>query len=688
MSTYRSGELPFKPRARLLLLLGNELIRDSGIAVFELVKNAYDADATEATVTMYDIEDFRKARIVIEDNGTGMDWETVTGIWLEPGTNNRAQDRKEDKRTPKFRRLPLGEKGVGRFAAHKLGKQITLITRSKDKSEVIVEIDWESFRKRKYLKDVEVSVSERSPKVFPKNKTGTRIEIKELRDKWTRGMARNLHRAVTSICSPFGGPPDFKARLVFEPDNDWLRGLLDVSKVLEFALFKASCKLVGKKLSYHYSFRPLSGMDRVSAREVRGRIMNLPEGLDLEGSAGNSLHIGPLEFELHIFDLDPQVLQFGSSDRKGLREFLKENGGIRVYREGIRVYNYGEPENDWLDLGGRRVNVPTRRISNNIVIGAVSLSLKESRDLVEKTNREGFVENEAYRVFWEDVSFAVKQIETERFIDKERIRRAYSQQRQKEPVLEELNALRERVKKHKLEKELNPYLDRIESQFREVMSRLLTAAGSGLTLAVVIHEVEKGIATLTKAVEKEISPKHVRELAKHLSELVEGLTYLTRKSGKKKEKASILINHALFNTDYRLSGYNIEVVKGLDKDFEVRCTRRLIIATLMNLIDNSIYWLNNKGAPHKSIYMGTTVDLGGVPAIIVADNGPGFSDPPEYLIQPFFTRKPDGMGLGLHLASEIMKVHGGRLEFPQEADVNLPKGFDGAVLALIFEAEE
>lgn len=69
---------------------------------------------------------------------------------------------------------------------------------------------------------------------------------------------------------------------------------------------------------------------------------------------------------------------------------------------------------------------------------------------------------------------------------------------------------------------------------------------------------------------------------------------------------------------------------------------------------------------------------------MVADNGPGFIDPPEYLIEPFITRKPDGMGLGLHLADQVMKAQGGKLVFPERGDLDLPKGLDGAVVALIF----
>ena len=71
-------------------------------------------------------------------------------------------------------------------------------------------------------------------------------------------------------------------------------------------------------------------------------------------------------------------------------------------------------------------------------------------------------------------------------------------------------------------------------------------------------------------------------------------------------------------------------------------------------------------------------------ALVIADNGPGFQDSPEYLIEPFITRKPDGMGLGLHIADQVMKTQGGKLEFPQRGDVALPKRFSGAVVALVF----
>src|SRR5207249_1466421 len=142
-------------------------------------------------------------------------------------------------------------------------------------------------------------------------------------------------------------------------------------------------------------------------------------------------------------------------------------------------------------------------------------------------------------------------------------------------------------------------LDRIERQFVDVRDRLLTAAGPGLTLTVVVHEVEKIIKELALAVKQGADKAKLTALVEHLAQMVDGLAFFARKSGNAKEKASILVRQALFNTQFRLRAHRIRAINGVDlgsPDFSTTCARRLIIATLMTLIDNAIYWLENKGA--------------------------------------------------------------------------------------------
>lgn len=687
--------VPFKPRARLLLELGNQLIKDEGIALFELVKNAYDADATEATVSLKNIDSPKKGEITISDDGSGMTWDTIVNAWLEPGTDYREKQIMDGVRTKKFHRTPMGQKGIGRFGAHKLGRKIQLITRSNNNDEIVVEVDWSDFQKKKYLADVPVDVFERKPEIFTGTRTGTLIKIDGLWNAWNRGMVRAVYRAVNSICSPFKSPDSFRAVLTLRDDEkkEWLEGLFSWKEAIRAKLFTAVCYLNKDELTYTYEFIPWKTMSKVAGRKVdmTGKEHSPIKISDEDGAVVNldRYKIGRVRIDFYIYDLDANILALGIDDKKGLKEFLKFNGGIRVYRDGVRVYDYGEPGNDWLDLGVRRVNLPTKKLSNNIIIGAISINREKSTDLQEKTNREGFIENEAVKVFRKAILCALTNVEAERNKDKERLRIAYAKTSYKEPVVDVIAELRVKFEKRGLIKELGGYLDRIESDYKDVREKLLTAAGAGLSLSIVIHEVEKIIKELGMAAVKEKTTGRIKSLTKRLSELIEGYAALVRRGGPVKLKASELIKQALFNVNYRTAVHKVQIINGCTKenDFIIRCSKRLILGAIMNIIDNSIWWLENKRPQKKQLFITATKELSGGPAIVIGDNGPGFIDSLEDVIQPFFTRKPEGMGLGLHITNEIMKAHKGKFVILDKGDAKLPKEIDGAVVALVFTEE-
>jgi cytochrome c2 len=195
--------LPFRPRARLLQILGDQLIGSPRLAVVEHVKNAYDADADTVTVTLEHI-DTPDRRIIVQDDGLGMTLKTIKDIWLVPAHDHRAAQRALMQRTTK-QRLPLGEKGVGRFAVHKLGDRIELVTRAEGKKECVVTIDWDTQIDKPFLSDTAVLIQMRAPEVFTGYATGTKLTISRLRDDeiWSRGEVRRLRRQITSISSPF-----------------------------------------------------------------------------------------------------------------------------------------------------------------------------------------------------------------------------------------------------------------------------------------------------------------------------------------------------------------------------------------------------------------------------------------------------------------------------------------------------
>ena len=158
----------------MLQLLGDELIASDRLAVFELVKNSYDADATEVTVSL-NLGRSDEPSIVVRDDGEGMTLDVIRSIWLVPGNEHRKRQRESRQRTPKHNRLPLGEKGVGRFAVHKLGNRIRLITRARDSDECVVDIDWDELISHPYLDEAPVRIRMRAPISFRGGKTGTHI---------------------------------------------------------------------------------------------------------------------------------------------------------------------------------------------------------------------------------------------------------------------------------------------------------------------------------------------------------------------------------------------------------------------------------------------------------------------------------------------------------------------------------
>ena len=710
-------DLPFRPRARLLQLLGDELIGSPRLAVFELVKNAYDADAGTVRVVLKNIGR-RDASIIVEDDGDGMTLKTIRDIWLVPGHDHRARQRAALQRTRRGR-LPLGEKGLGRFAAHKLGNRIKVVTRAKKQQECVVSINWAKLIRRRNLSDAVVRVIKRNPVVFRGDGTGTRITISELRERnWTRGEVRRLQRQVISISSPFEGVSDeFSPCLEVPGHEDWVTGVPDVGTLLERAPWEFRFRFDEGHFDWEYRFRGVIGIeleprnvektgqplliqperdvDEFDVNQGRRRARPRPVRADASLAEG----IGPVEGEFHVFDRDRTVLsQLG--EPRLLESYLDENGGIRVYRDGIRVYNYGEPGDDWLGLDLRRVNTPARKISRNIVVGAINLSLENSQGLKEKTNREGFVENSALRRLKQIVLGALTPLEVEREKDKNHIRRITSGGRDPETrrIRQPLQELRAAARRRRVDDELEPLIDKVERDYDELRNSMLRAGLSGVGLAIIFHEVEHGVRGLCDLIDAGGEYEIIRSRARELAGILEGFADLLRKGKRRPNSLKNLVRRVRDINRVRFRKHGVRLVCPALEDGapDVRSSFvfGLALGALNNLLDNAFYWLRvrwpeeNVDPPGRAIHLSINLDLADGPAIVVADTGPGLLDTPDELIRPFFSRRPEGMGLGLYYANLVMELGDGRLAFPDAGEADVPEEFNGAVLALIFPQEE
>jgi signal transduction histidine kinase len=705
IDTSKDSTLNFKPKARIILQLGDQLIRSESIAILEIIKNAYDACANKVSIELKNVQDPDNGEIIIEDDGWGMDVDTISNVWLQPGTTFKKKQIDDNEFISPCNRIPLGEKGIGRFGVHKLGEEIILISKTEESNEAYLEINWKDFDNDSMLDEVPIKLIERKPETFKSKAHGTKIIIKKLRSNWTRGNVRELYRAINSLNSPFEKLNSFK--VTFKIDNqDWLSGLLSFKDIVDSSLFSATAKIAGNKIvKLEYNFLPWPTMKELRHRtHIEEDIFmshktfdeqikkNVFKDIDL-----SKFQIGEVDIKMLIFDFDATTLSFGVQDKKGLKDYLKMNGGMRVYRDGVRVYDYGEPGNDWLNLDIERVNLPTARISNNIVIGAIELSRIQSKDLVEKTNREGFIENEAYKEFYDSIRFTLSRIITQRNIDKEKLRNQYKSGPKKTPVVDNLYILKEKVTNNlpesETKREILGMIQEIDQDYKTISEVYIRSASAGLSLSIVIHEIEKIIQELLYVVDEttrnDANSDRIKSLTWHLGKLIDGYSGLIRRRSKKESDLVQVVINALWNVEFRLRAHNVEIVNAYkeQKKFStlVKCSDSLIIGTIVNIIDNSIWWLEYGKTQKKKLFIDISNELPNYVTLLIADNGPGFTLPPDDIIKPFISNKDGGIGIGLHIAHEIMNSHGGELIFPSPDQFTIPEDFvSGAIIGLAF----
>jgi signal transduction histidine kinase len=719
-------EKPFKARARLLPQLGDMLIKSEDVAFLELIKNSYDADADNVFILMDRITDATHGIIIIEDDGVGMNMDIILNVWLELASNFKTQKVINSELTPKGR-LPIGEKGIGRLGAHKLGNKIQLISKRKDGKEVHVNIDWREFDKGDYLENIPVKVIEKKrPEHFVDKESGTYIAITDFnkKTKWERGKFREIQRVITSFTSPFEETNEsFKPRIELLDHQEWLDDIVTWEDIKDHAIMTFDIEIEGKEISkFLYEYKPFRVFEKAKSRQIKyGHFTNELTGIEefvddklvsanktiLEDSS-NAIPIdisglGKIRFTGYIFNLEAFVIKDTVSDKKGLKKYLKENSGVKVYRgtkpsretktSYARVYNYGEPGNDWLGLNLKRVNFPSS-ISNNLIVAGVFLDREDTKILKEKTDRQGFIEDEMYVKFRDAISHCVSVVDIFRRADARALRDLYGPKGGEEPVISSINKLRnlvnEKIKTDKpLNVAINKYLDDIETSYATIQTNLLKSAGAGLSLGIVLHEVEKIIKELLQIIKNDES-NNVSLLVRRLSKLVKGYAEIFKTSSRSNIELRKVIDDALFSVEFRLRAHEIEVLKNYkNSNAKGNIAKGLIEGVLINLVDNSIYWLEVAKNEHNSIKQKKIfIDVIKTEKnihIILADNGTGFLLSTDEIIQPFVSGKKSGMGLGLHIANEIMLAENGKIDFPDFADYEIPLEFKGgAIVSLIF----
>ncbi len=674
--TGKSGSVAFRPRARLMRLLGEELISDEVMAVVELVKNSYDADARTVHITLSEVTDLAAGMISVRDDGHGMTLERVLYTWMEPATTHKRGQGGVKRRTP-LGRIQLGEKGVGRFAADKLGMELELVTRAPGaEEEIVVQISWHHFDHDRYLDEVENIWSLREPLEFQGHTHGTRLVVRSLRSPWDADMVTRLHNGLCRLVSPAAAATNFDLRIIVDcPGFPLISGVV-VNRLIETAPYR----LVGTVDPA--GVLTIQGGDErhVDLRRLCASYFS-PAGGDLRGPL-----CGPFTVSLNVWDLEPLTGRGFGVDRS-LRDAIKASSGISIYRDGFRVWPYGEKDDDWLELNQRRVNNPTLRVSNNQVIGFVEITHADNQDLRDRTSREGLIDNQAFFDLKALVVAALSELETERFAIRRRLLQPRAQtpsvtsEVQDEFVLALRNALTSagvngqdvRAVLQKLE---HMYRERLENE-KDRYDQVSRLAGIGMAAELLTDSFSREVLnamTILRTLQGEAqlagSPALqtlVDQLSERLERVSEQLDVMgplyrpdTLNDRATPVRSAVYDAISLFSPRLKETGTKVTLVE--QGRIDVRINRAHLIQVLMILIENALQAMEDGAISDRQIAI-EIIGNAAQSTLRISDSAKGIGENLQKLIfQPYYSTRQAGRGLGLHVARDILAGYNSMLD--------------------------
>lgn len=702
MSTdIQKGSSILRPRARLIKTIGEELISNDIVAILELVKNSYDADSSiieiEFSGKVNEIGESEKkkkkvllrngASIIISDDGSGMSLTTIKDAWMEPATIMK----KVSKTSPLRARRYTGEKGIGRFASAKLSEKLQMITKTDNDNEVVVNFDWTDFEKNeKYLDEVKCSWEVREPSEI--NKSGTILRLTNLNTEWDEEKLRTLRVTLSRLINPVSPIEDFLIELQLPSELSDLSGLISAPDSINRPdyMIKGSVDENGQAEIEYKSKNQTTSITYI-------------KDINKELSPIRSFQAGPFGFEFRVWDREQDSLErlareIGSTT-KNIKEDLKDLAGVSIYRDHFRILPYGEPNNDWLRLDHRRVNNPTLRLSNNQIIGYVSVSLDTNPDFKDQSNREGIVDSQAFNDLKETIKVLLSELEEKRY--KERPRKDEDAPQESLFSKFSLSPIKEIVgTKLKGDKEAERAISETEEKINEgvhkvksIISRYRRLSTLGLLIDVVLHDGNNFLSKIdseTRIAQKEMSKENPDQdkINKHHNEVLEQRNILSqlfkrlepfggRKRGRPKD---IIIENSISNVFelYKSELQKLKINFDLpDSENYVKIDEGELQMILVNLLQNSIFWLE-KIEDNRQIKVEIAKNSEEL-SIIFSDNGPGVEeDKAPFIFDPYFSSKTDGIGLGLTIVGEIVSEYNGELQLIDNGPL------EGATFEIIF----
>ncbi|HBP5079849.1 TPA: RstB [Pseudomonas aeruginosa] len=763
----------FRITARTVLELGSELISSDIIAFYELIKNGFDARTKSGVEIRFDIvlarssylklrgklsadgdlsafkksiisaldpsatsaarDGFRaviesandcnelqvrlseaQARyntIVVKDTGSGMSLDDLERSFLVIGTPSRKREveaalHRGDRESPY-----LGEKGIGRLSAMRLGERLRVETaRETDQRLNVLEIDWQAFADVDAMLDQIPVTPTVGPEKPSPNWSGTSIIISNLSENWSEARAREMAEYdFARLTDPFLDAGERPRIAIF-----W-NGERKAIPIMPSALLEAAharvrgryeivdgapiltCIVEALDLGFEHS-KEVETIT-LSMDDLQSTILG--RDAHIEDSALRT--VGPFSFEAHWYNRRRLSRIDAIGEQRAVRELQEKWSGIMLFRDRFRVFPYGEDEDDWLELDRKALRRSGYTLNKTQFIGKVSISRTSNPKLVDQTNREGLRITPEQQVFLEVIRFAVQdQLGT--FMRD--VERQYKNQKvDLSDAQAQVTRLEDRAKNAILRlKRLTPpegneaiedlqqtlfefteFAARARQRITEVeqeSQQMIEMAGVGLMVEVVAHELARASENALKALDRLRGKEVPDSLRAHFNVLQAEMKSVSKRvrildplsvSGRQRTEAFVLdelVRDTIEAHQAQFARHNIQVILDFpERPVRVRVVKGMIVQILENLISNSIYWLEMRAEREPSFQPAIRITLeSGPPTIVFEDNGRGIApENREKIFKAFFSLKDTRRrrGLGLFIAREAAQHNGGTLSLAE-----------------------
>jgi signal transduction histidine kinase len=766
----------FRITARTVLELGAELISSDIIAFYELIKNGFDARTKKGVDVRFDIAiprhvhtklqetiskggdlEAHKASIAdlilpgasdaaregivamitpttshkdlsvalseaqarfnsitVSDRGTGMSIADLERNFLVIGTPSRKREVDAALAGGATEAPYLGEKGIGRLSAMRLGERLRVETaRTEDNLINLLNINWRAFSDIDAMLDQIPVAPELGGGKPSADWSGTSIIISDLIENWTLQRVLDLcGYDFARLTDPFADAKSRPRIAIY-----WNGDRLTIPTMPASLLAAAHAKVTGKYqiidgkplltstvdvIDLGFPHPPESETVSLGLEDLESAII----GRDGEIEDSALASVGEFTFEAHWFNRRRLSRVDGTGENKAVREQQEQWSGILLFRDRFRVFPYGEDEDDWLELDRRALRRSGYTLNKTQFIGRVNISRAGNRSLVDQTNREGLRETPEQQVLLQVIRYAIQ----DRLGEFMRgVERQYKGQKiDLSDAKSRVSGLEERAKtairrlRRLTPKEGSDAIDELQqalvefSEFAEKARERITEvekesrqmvemAGVGLMVEVVAHELARASENALKALNKLGGTDVPERLRAHLSTLKSEMKSISKRvrildplsvSGRQRMESfplDALIRETMEAHEAQFERAKINVELDLPpKPLHVRAVKGMVVQILENLISNSVHWMEIRAERDPGYTPKITVTLeSGPPTITFEDNGRGIApENKEKVFRPFFSLKESKKrrGLGLFIARDAAEHHGGTLVLSDHLD--------------------